>query len=71
MGVARYTLWRDAPPRELRLLPSAIRQGWPVPLDRRGPILDEVLAGLDDSDARRVALVGRVVIAADQANMEP
>jgi hypothetical protein len=66
-----YGLWRDAPPGELRLLLSAIRRGWPVPVERRGPIMDEVLAGLDDADPRRVALLGRIAIAAAQASMEP
>jgi hypothetical protein len=64
-------LWRGAPPRELRLLLSAIRQGWPVPFDRRGPILDEIFDGLDEADGRRVALVGRIVITAAQASLEP
>jgi hypothetical protein len=50
---------------------SAIRRGWPVPLNHRGPILDEVLDGLDEADPRRVALLGRIAIAADQANMDP
>jgi hypothetical protein len=31
----------------------------------------QVLAGLDDADARRVAPLGRIAIAADQANMDP
>jgi hypothetical protein len=62
-------LWRDAPPRELRLLLSAIRQGWPVPVERRGPILDEILEGLDQADPRRAALLGRIAIAAVQASM--
>jgi hypothetical protein len=53
------------------LILSAIRRGWPVPLHRRGPILDEILDGLDTADARRVALLGRIAIAAVQASMEP
>jgi hypothetical protein len=52
------------------LLLSAIRQAWPVPLVRRGPILDEILDGLDDADPRRVALVGRIAIAAVRVSME-
>jgi hypothetical protein len=46
-------------------------QGWPIPLHRWGPILDEVLDGLDQANGRRVALLGRIAIAADQANMDP
>jgi hypothetical protein len=40
-------------------------------MHRRGPILDEVLDGLDTADPRRVALLGRIAIDAAQASMQP
>jgi hypothetical protein len=61
-------LWRDATRSELRLLRQAIRQGWPIPQARRGPILADVFADLDSADSRRVIAVCRALLAADRAN---
>jgi hypothetical protein len=64
-------LWADASPSELRLLREAIRRGWPVPQERRGPIMEEVRGPLGDaSTPARVALsIARVALAADRANL--
>src|SRR4051812_39954487 len=61
--------WRDATPGELRLLLSAICQDWPVPAERRGPIMAEVLAARDGKDARQVLRLARIALAADRSNM--
>jgi hypothetical protein len=53
----------------MRPLLAAIRWAWPVPLERRGPILDEALEGFDTSAPQRLILVTRIVIAAVQASM--
>src|SRR5260370_5481826 len=44
----RCGLWADASLSELRLLRKAIRQGWPVPQERCGPIMEEVLPPLHE-----------------------
>jgi hypothetical protein len=42
-------LWADTSRSELRLLRQAIRRGWPVPQERRGPIMEEVRGPLGDA----------------------
>jgi hypothetical protein len=56
------------------LLAHAIRDGWPVPAERRGPILSEVCSLFEkpdqSRDARRTVAAARAVLAADYHNLE-
>jgi hypothetical protein len=64
-------LWADASLSNLRLLRRAIRGGWPVPVERRGPIMEEVLAPLREGNApaRRAIALAWVALEADGHNL--
>src|SRR5262245_11168147 len=70
-GGAVSGLWADASLSDLRLLRRAIREGWPVPEERCGPILEEVLdsAGEGKLPFRRLIALFRVALAADRDNL--
>jgi hypothetical protein len=61
-------LWADASRSELQLLRVAIRRGWPVPQERRGPSLEEVLSRMQDKDTppRLLIAIARVALDADK-----
>jgi hypothetical protein len=63
--------WTNASLSDLQLLRKAIRQGWPVPPERCGPILREVLAPLDakNNSPRLLLAVVRVALDADKDNL--
>jgi hypothetical protein len=68
-GTARAVPWSDASLSDPRLLRQAIRQGWPVPEDRRAGIMAE-LATLIRAERRRAAIaVAWVFLDAHEANM--
>jgi hypothetical protein len=62
-------LWTDASRSDLVLLRHAIREGWPVPEERRRPILDEVFPLLHSQNPRVAIGVTRVFLDADRANL--
>ena len=64
-------LWADASLSELRLLRQAIREGWPVPPERCGPIMEEVLAPFHRKGTRHRLILAlfRVALDADRANL--
>jgi hypothetical protein len=53
-------------PRRPILLRQAIREGWPVPFERRAPIVAKTFRGFsDDSPARQASALGRLATAAE------
>jgi hypothetical protein len=62
-------LWSDASRSELALLRYAINHDWPVPYERRRPILEEIFELARFADARKAISAFRVFIAADWANL--
>ena len=62
--------WGEASRSDLILLSRAIRNGWPVPVERRRPILEEIANILGKSDERLELGVVRVFIAAKDNNIE-
>jgi hypothetical protein len=50
------------------LLCHAIRADWPIPFERRGPIIREVVALFGDADGRRSNAAVSVYLAAGAAN---
>jgi hypothetical protein len=71
VGGSLSDLWTDASRSDLRLLRQAIREGWPVPQNRCGPILEEVLAPLREKDTppRLLLAVARAALDADKDNL--
>ena len=65
-------LWADASRSDLLLLRRAIREGWLVPAERRGPILEEVCSRFEDNNATtRLSLaIARVVLDASNYNLD-
>jgi hypothetical protein len=61
-------LWCDPSTSELRLLRKAINADWPVPEERRRPIIEEIFPAID-GPPRLALAVTRVVIAAEAANL--
>jgi hypothetical protein len=62
--------WGAASRGDLRLLAHAIRAGWPVPAERRGPLLEAVASGLHADNPRQTIAATRVFLAAVQSNLE-
>ena len=64
--------WESASPSDLLLLRKAIREGWPVPLERRRPLMEAALSPITrkGTPARLVIALGWLVVAADRANLE-
>jgi hypothetical protein len=62
--------WSQATRGDLRLLARAIRRRWPIPAERRPPLIAAVENALDSPDPRRILAVAWVLIAADEANLE-
>jgi hypothetical protein len=52
------------------LLAHAIRQGWPVPLERRGPLLEAAESALHADNPRLTIAATWVFLAAVQSNLE-
>jgi hypothetical protein len=65
-------LWAEASRSELVLLRCAIRERWPVPEERCGPILQEVFSRFHtkDTPVRVLVAIARVFLAADQDNLD-
>ncbi len=62
-------IWENASRGDLVLLRHAIREDWPVPKERRRPILDEVFQLLHSKNPRVAIGVARVFLEADRANL--
>jgi hypothetical protein len=62
--------WETASRGELRLLRRAIREDWPIPGCRRGPIIEEVSQILDSGDTRRALAAISVLAEADLYNLK-
>jgi hypothetical protein len=62
-------IWPDATRGDLLFLRKAIKEGWPVPVERRPGILDEVCSLFSSADARRTIGAVRVFLDADRVNL--
>jgi hypothetical protein len=63
--------WESASLSDLRLLRQAINENWPVPPDRRGPLMAAVLSQLhrEDRSDRLTLAVCQVAVAAVRHNL--
>jgi hypothetical protein len=68
-GQDRPGLWSDASLADLRLLRRAIREGWPVPEERRPGIIAEVSPLIGAEQARVAIAAAWVFLEADHANL--
>lgn len=68
---AECSLWTHATSSDLLLLRRAIREDWPVPAERRGPIMDEALSALGraDTPARKTIGLARLALTATEHNL--
>jgi hypothetical protein len=64
--------WQSASRSDLRLLRKAINQNWPVPPERRGPLMAAVLSHLhrEDRSDRLTLAVCQVAVAAVGRNLK-
>src|SRR5262249_7027117 len=62
--------WESASPSDLALLRQAIREGWPVPQERRPPLLEAVLSPLHSKDRspRQAIALARLLLFIDRHN---
>ena len=63
-------LWSDASRGDLVLLRHAVRENWPIPVERRPPIIEALGNLIGNADARRVIGIARVFLAMDRVNLE-
>src|SRR5262249_37836608 len=62
--------WANASRSDVWRLLKAIRQGWPVPRERRRPVMEAALASLFREDTPvRLVLIARIAVAADERNL--
>jgi hypothetical protein len=64
--------WASATRGDLLLLRKAIKEGWPVPPERRGPLLEAAFSALSrqDKPVRLRLAACRLAIAADEHNVK-
>jgi len=64
--------WENASRSDLLLIRKAIKEGWPVPPELRRPIMKAALSPLhrEDTPARMVFAIARLMIAADRHALE-
>jgi hypothetical protein len=64
--------WANASRSDLLLLRKAIKEDWPVPVERRRPLLDAVFAQLsrEDISVRLALAIIQVAVAADMHDLE-
>jgi hypothetical protein len=63
-------IWADASRSDLALLRRAIRESWAVPVERREAILAAVAQQMKSGNTRIGLAVCRVMLAADECNLE-
>jgi hypothetical protein len=71
-GGSLYGDWATASRSDLLLLRKAIKEGWPVPLERRRPLMEAALSPLsrEDTPVRKVLAIARLAVAADRHDLE-
>lgn len=62
-------LWSDASRRDLLLFRQAIRKGWPVPPERKHPIIEELAPQIETADTRLLFALTRAFLAASGADL--
>ena len=67
---AAAELWSDVSRGDLVLLRHAVQENWPIPVERRPPIIEALENMIGNTDARRTIGIVRVFLAMDRANLE-
>jgi hypothetical protein len=64
--------WENASRSDLLLLRKAIKEGWPVPAERRHPLMKAAVSPIfrEDTPTRVKLAIVRLVIAADAHNVD-
>ncbi len=63
-------LWSDVSRGDLVLLRHAVRENWPIPVERRPVIIQGLSDLIGNTDPRRTIGVARVFLAMHRANLE-
>jgi len=62
--------WGSASLSDLILLRKAIKENWPVPSERRRPLLEAVFSNLNSENARLVISACQVALTAEEHNQK-